>query len=121
MKKALHTLSIISLICCSLCFVMISMPAIIGYNEALGFAILLVGFLSTYLSAILWSGYTFYKTNKPAIKIIMILSVILNTTLLLNLFFNFIPFVEIGLALQSLIPVIFNIAFLLYSKFFVHS
>ena len=121
MKKALHTLSIISLICCSFCFVMISMPAIIGYNEALGFAVILVGFLSTYLSAILWSGYTFYKTNKPAIKIIMALSVILNVTLLLNLFLNFIPFGDIQLAIQSLIPVVLNIAFLLYSKFSVHS
>lgn len=89
-------------------------PIIVGYDDSAGFLVILIGIILSTITAIFWMIFCIRKQKaNNKLKIITIVSLIVDIVLLIN---NFVPFSASAFVLQSIIPIISNILFIVYSK-----
>ncbi|MBQ7117481.1 MAG: hypothetical protein IJN88_04660 [Clostridia bacterium] len=116
MKKALRILSAITCACCLLYLVLLAAPVLMP-DDSIGFAILFCVIVLPCASSLLWSFFILRsKELYGSLKMFSIASLIINTVLLLNTFFAFLPFGEAGIWIQIAVGIITNIIFLSKTK-----
>lgn len=114
MKKILRAVSIITCICTLLCFVMFLNPGIVGFDDSIGFGIILCALIVSAVSMVAWPIYCFLRQKN--IRIIAIISLVAEMLVLSGTFFDIIPFGDSALLANLIVPFVFNIFYLIYSK-----
>ena len=89
-------------------------PIVLENTDMGGFYVIVFGIILSTLMALLWTIFAFRKQkNNNKLKITTIVSLIVNIVFIINWIF---PFSAAAVVLQSIIPIIFNILFIVYSK-----
>ena len=114
MRKILKILSILNCICCCYCLTMFINPIILENNDQGGFLVIVIGIVLSTVMALIWTIFAFRKQkNNNKLKIITIVSLIVDIAFIINWIF---PFSAAAVVVQSIIPIISNILFIVYSK-----
>lgn len=114
MRKILKILSILNCICCCYCMTMFINPIILDNTDMGGFYVIFFGIILSTVMALVWTIFAFRKQkNNNKLKIITIVSLIVDIAFIINWIF---PFSAVAVVLQSIIPIISNILFIVYSK-----
>lgn len=114
MRKILKILSILNCICCCYCLTMFINPIILENNDQGGFWVIVIGIVLSTVMALIWTIFAFRKQkNNNKLKIITIVSLIVDIAFIINWIF---PFSAAAVVVQSIIPIISNILFIVYSK-----
>lgn len=114
MRRILKILSILNCICCCYCLTMFINPIILENNDQGGFLVLFIGIILSAIIALLWMIFVFRKQkSNNTLKIIIIVSLIVDVAFIINSIF---PFSVAAVVLQSIIPIISNVLFIVYSK-----
>lgn len=89
-------------------------PIILENNDQGGFLVIVIGIVLSTVMALIWTIFAFRKQkNNNKLKIITIVSLIVDIAFIINWIF---PFSAAAVVLQSIIPIISNILFIVYSK-----
>ena len=114
MRKTLKILSILNCICCCYCLTMFINPIVLENTDMGGFLVIVFGIILSTVMAFAWTIFAFRKQkNNNKLKIITIVSLIVDVAFIINWIF---PFSATAVVLQSIIPIIFSILFIVYSK-----
>lgn len=114
MRKILKILSILNCICCCYCLTMFINPIILDFTDQGGFYVIFFGIILSTIMALVWTIFAFRKQkNNDKLKIITIVSLIVDIAFIINWIF---PFSAAAVVVQSIIPIISNILFIVYSK-----
>ena len=114
MRKILKILSILNCICCCYCLTMFINPIILENNDQGGFLVIVIGIVLSTVMALIWTIFAFRKQkNNNKLKIITIVSLIVDIAFIINWIF---PFSAAAVVVQSIIPIISNILFIVYSR-----
>lgn len=114
MRKILKVFSILNCICCCYCLTMFINPIVLDNTDMGGFLVIFIGIVLSTVMALAWTIFAFRKQkNNNKLKIITIVSLIVNIAFIINWIF---PFSAAAVVLQSIIPIIYNILFIVYSK-----
>lgn len=89
-------------------------PIILENNDQGGFLVIVIGIVLSTVMALTWTIFAFIKQkNNNKLKIITIVSLIVDIAFIINWIF---PFSAAAVVVQSIIPIISNILFIVYSK-----
>lgn len=114
MRKILKILSILNCICCCYCLTMFINPIVLENTDMGGFYVIIFGIILSTLMALLWTIFAFRKQkNNDKLKIIAIVSLIVDIAFIINWIF---PFSAAAVVVQSIVPIISNILFVVYSR-----
>lgn len=114
MRRALKILSILNGVCCCYAMTMFINPIIPDNSDMGGFYVIFFGIILSAVMALAWTVFAFRKQkNNNKLKIITIVSLTVNVVLIIN---NLAGFSSVLWVLQSIIPIIFSILFIVYSK-----
>ena len=114
MRRVLKILSILNCICCCYCMTMFINPIILDNTDQGGFLVIFICIVLSSVMALVWTIFAFRKQkNNNKLKIITIVSLIVDIAFIINWIF---PFSAAAVVLQSIIPIISNILFIVYSK-----
>ena len=103
MRKTLKILSILNCICCCYCLTMFINPIVLENTDKLVITGKFEGTIFAFRK----------QKNNNKLKITTVVSLIVNIAFIINWIF---PFSAAAVVLQSIIPIISNILFIVYSK-----
>lgn len=116
LKTIVKGLSIINIVCCAFCLVMFAFPGIVGFEDSIGFPVILACIVLSCITMVLLPLYCFIQKDKSKLKVLGLIALLTEILLLITTFFNIIPFGDLALILNLIAPMIFNILFISFLK-----
>ncbi len=117
MKKSLRNLSVMTCLSCIFCLIVFAAPGVVGYDDSLGFAIIYLSIILPFVSSLLWTVFSLKNKNIPGkLKVTAVTSLIIHTVLLLNTFFDFLPFGNVVIWVQMIIATVTGALFISFSN-----
>lgn len=77
MKKALKIFSIINCIISALVLLMIIEPAVVGYDDGIGFLLMYINFMLSGVTLLFWVVFSIFQKNNVKLKVASILSLLI--------------------------------------------